>query len=191
MLAYEFLKKQLLLLQWQKRSSGQQGDRWALKAPHHLHFIDLLFKVFPDARVVQTHRDPLEAIPSLASFVYSFQIIASDDADAAEVGRHWARKFANGMCHTMAVREGLPPERFLDLWFSDTISKPLAEIEKIYDFAGMQLTQATHQAMAEWQQHNRRELRPPHDYTLEQFGLSEDGLKAMFVEYRDWFILGR
>jgi hypothetical protein len=190
-LAYEFLKKQLQFLQWQKKSSGQRGERWALKAPHHLHFMDLLFKVFPDAKVVQTHRDPLETIPSLASLIYSCWIIASDDVDACELGRHWAEKFATGTRHTMAVRESLPSERFLDLWFSDTISQPLAEIEKIYDFAGMQLTPAAHQAMTEWQQHNRRELRPTHDYTLEQFGLSDDGLKSMFAEYRERFIVGR
>lgn len=45
--------------------------------------------------------------------------------------------------------------------------------------------------MDEWQQHIRRELRPPHEYSWEQFGLSEDNLKLLFAEYREQFILGR
>ena len=53
----------LKFLQWQKRQAGQRGDRWVLKAPFHLGFVDVLFALFPDARIVQTHRDPLRRSP--------------------------------------------------------------------------------------------------------------------------------
>ena len=67
---YEYLKVLLQFLQWQKKQRGESRNRWVLKSPHHLHFMEVLFKVFPDARVVQTHRDPLQTIPSLCSFVH-------------------------------------------------------------------------------------------------------------------------
>lgn len=189
--AYEYLKVLLQFLQWQKRKTGQQGRRWALKAPHHLHFMDLVFKVFPDARVVQTHRDPLQTVPSLASMIHACWILASDKADPKEVGRQWARLFANGMIHTMRVREKVGDGRFLDLWFKDTVSQPMKEIEKVYAFIGMELTPEAKAAMEGWQEHNRRELRPSHEYTLEQFGYTEEGLKEQFAEYRERFILPR
>ncbi|MBA6412919.1 sulfotransferase [Parahaliea sp. F7430] len=185
---YEYLKLMLQFLQWQKKRSGQQAQRWTLKAPHHLHYMDLVFKVFPDAKVVQSHRDPVETIPSLASLIAGVWVIYSDSADPKVVGEQWARKFANGMRKTMAVRQELGDEAFLDLWFKDTVSQPLVEIEKVYQFLGMDLTDEARSEMAKWQDFNRRELRPPHAYTLEQFGFTEDGLKQQFQEYRAAFI---
>jgi len=185
---YEYFRLLLRFLQWQKRRSGQQAQRWALKAPHHLHYIDLVFKVFPDAKVVQSHRDPVDTLPSLTSLIAGVWMIYSDDADPCEVGRQWARKFARGMEHTMAVRRQLGDDRFLDLWFEDTVSQPLAEIRKIYDFLGMDLTAEAEAEMSRWQEFNRRELRPAHDYTLAQYGFTEAGLRQQFRAYRERFV---
>jgi hypothetical protein len=187
---YQYFRLLLQFLQWQKKRSGQPGERWVLKAPHHLHYMDLVFKVFPDAKVVQSHRDPVETIPSLASLIAGVWVIYSDQADPVEVGRQWARKFARGMAHSMAVREQLGEARFLDLWFRDTVSQPLEEIRKIYDFLGMELTPEATAEMSRWQDFNRRELRPPHQYTLDQFGFSEEGLQQQFRVYRERFITG-
>lgn len=188
---YEYFRQLLQFLQWQKRRSGQSGQRWALKAPHHLHFMDLVFKVFPDSKVVQSHRDPVETLPSLTSLIAGVWMIYSDTADPVEVGRQWSRKFARGMRHTMAVREHGGEGSFLDLWFADTVSEPLSEIRKVYEFIGMELTEEARAEMARWQDFNRRELRPPHAYTLEQYGFTEAGLKAQFRPYRERFILPR
>jgi hypothetical protein len=187
--AYQYLKMMLQFLHLQKKKLGQKGQRWVLKAPHHLHFMDLVFKVFPDARVVQSHRDPLQTIPSLASMIYSLWVIYSDHADPVAAGERWARKFSNGTRHTMEVRKSLPDDRFLDLWFKDTVSQPLVEIQKIYDFIDQPLTEQAKQEMQFWQDFNQRELRPAHDYTLEQFGYTEESLAAMFSQYRQQYIL--
>jgi hypothetical protein len=185
---YEYFRLLLQFLQWQKKRSGQRGERWTLKAPHHLHYMDLVFKVFPDAKVVQSHRDPVETLPSLTSLIAGVWVIYSDSADPVEVGRQWARKFARGMQHTMAVREQMGEGQFLDLWFEDTVSQPLAEIQKVYDFLGMELTPEAREEMARWQEFNRRELRPMHDYSLAQFGFTEAGLKQQFRAYRERFM---
>ncbi len=187
---YAYFKRLLQFLQWQKKRAGLKGRRWALKAPHHLHFMDLVFKTFPDARVVQSHRDPVETIPSLASLIAGVWVIYSDAADPVEVGRQWAEKFARGMARTMAVRDEMDPSRFLDLWFRDTVSQPLTEIQKVYDFLGMELTAEARDEMERWQAFNRRELRPPHEYTLDQFGFTEAGLREQFASYRERFIAG-
>lgn len=186
---YEYLKLLIQFLQWQKKRNGQSGERWALKAPHHIHFMDLVFRVFPDAKVVQTHRDPVQTIPSLVSLIYACWIIYSNETDPTEAGHQWARKFSDGMRRALGVRDEVGADRFLDLWFKDTVSQPLKQVEKIYEFIGMDLTDEAKREMEAWQEFNKRELRPPHEYTLEEFGFTEESLADLFVEYRQRFIL--
>jgi hypothetical protein len=185
--AYEYLKRLLQCLQWQKKRTGQTAERWLLKTPHHIHHIAVLLKVFPDAKIVHTHRDPLQTIPSAASMNYNLWILGSDEVDSKVVGKQWADKYAKGTLHTINTRKH-SAEAFLDVWYKDTIADPLSSVQKVYDFIGMDLTTTARAAMAKHQEDNRRENRPGHEYTLEQFGLSEYGLKQQFAEYRKMYI---
>jgi hypothetical protein len=90
--AYDYMLRLLKLVQWQKKRRGETGERWVLKSPAHLHNIDLLFEVMPDAWIVQTHRDPLQTIPSLASFCHMVLQTGSDDCDPKETGRIWGHR---------------------------------------------------------------------------------------------------
>ena len=181
--AYEYLKRMLQFLQWQKKRNGQQAERWLLKTPHHLHHIAVLLKVFPDAKIVQTHRDPLQTIPSAASMNYNLWIMASDDVDPTVVGEQWAKKYARGTLHTMETREQYP-DAFLDVWYKDTISDPLKSMESVYQFIGMAFTDEARDAMERYREDNKRDARPAHEYTLAQFGFTESQLKEMFADYR-------
>ena len=187
--AYRYLKRMLQCLQWQKKRRGQSAQRWLLKTPHHLHHIATLLAVFPDARIVQTHRDPLETIPSAASMNYNLWIMGSDEADPIQVGAQWAAKYARGMAHTLATRDQ-HPDAFLDVWYRDTLGSPLQTVERVFDFIGLSLTEAARAAMLAFEDANKRENRPGHDYSLAQFGFTEAGLKAQFAEYRRRFVDG-
>ena len=68
--AYRYWYRTLQLLQWQKRRRGLSAQRWVLKTPMHLAFVDHILELLPDATFVQTHRDPLTTIPSYASMVH-------------------------------------------------------------------------------------------------------------------------
>ena len=48
---------------------NEPTKRWLLKNPGYIENLDLLFAIFPDAKVIQTHRDPAKAIPSLVSLL--------------------------------------------------------------------------------------------------------------------------
>ncbi|MBV7569472.1 sulfotransferase [Pseudomonas sp. PDM27] len=182
---YRYLKRTLQFLQWQQARRGiEPGRRWLLKSPQHLHTLELLFEVFPKAQVVLTHREPARTIPSLASFIHTLWLLYSDEADAEAVGEQWNRRMARALRHGMAVRERMPPERFLDVHFEDTVAEPQAVVERIYQFAGLQLTPQTRSAMAQWLQANGREKRAVHHYSPGQFGLSEEILQRDYAEYR-------
>ena len=82
-------------------------------------------------------------------------------------------------------------DRYLDMWYEDTVSRPLEEIQRLYDFVGVDLTPEARAEMERWRDMNRREARPTHQYTLEEYGFTEEGLKNTFREYRERYILSR
>jgi hypothetical protein len=185
---YAYLKRLLQFLQWQKRRRGIQAERWLLKSPHHIHYTDVLLRVFPDARIVQTHRDPLQVIPSWASLNYGLWQQGADGPDPVECGRHWSDKMARGMTRCMRVRDAGHADRFLDLDYREIASRPFDALRRVYDFIGWELTPQVRTATEAWLAHNSREQRPAHDYALETFGFTEAGLRAQYREYIERFI---
>lgn len=187
---YRYLERLLQFLQWQKKQRGATASRWVLKTPHHLGFMDLLFEVFPDARVIQTHRDPAQTIPSLASLIQAIRAMGSDSADPRVTGRQWSARMSRAIARCLAVREK-HEDRFIDVFFADVLKDPLAQIRRIYDFAGWPLGDDAIASMKSWAVDNARDKREAHHYTLEEFGLTLADIERDFAAYRERFILGR
>lgn len=185
--AYEYLKKQLQFLQWQKKLRGETAERWLLKAPHHLHFMATLLNVFEGIQVVSTHRDPVISIPSTASFYYNLWLTGNDKAEKLAVAREVIDVFATGTEHTLDTRK-THEAQFCDIWFEDTVAKPEAVIDKIYQFIDLDLTPEASDAMEKHREQNRREDRPAHAYTLEEYGYTETGIRSRFEAYCQRFI---
>ncbi|HEY0974901.1 MAG TPA: sulfotransferase [Solimonas sp.] len=181
--AYAYLKRMLKFLQWQKRQRGITAERWVLKAPHHLLRMKLLLDVFPGARVIQTHRDPVDTIPSIASFLDTLWRIYSNDVDPTAAGREWSDLMSRAFRHTMQVRDANPAP-FFDVSFIDTVKKPIEVVRAVYAWAGIEFTPAVEQAMQRWLDANVRNARAAHEYDTSQFGLTPDQLKSLFAEYR-------
>jgi len=183
--AYVFLRRGLQFLQWQKRKRGITGQRWLLKTPHHLLRMDLLLRVFPGVQVVQTHRDPVESIPSIASFIDTLWRIYSDHPDPYAAGRSWSVRMNRGLQHTMQVRKGHGAAQFMDVQFRDTVKAPMDVVRRIYAFIGWPLAPEAETAMRAWlDSDGNAHARVAHDYGPEQFGLSAAQLKQDFSEYR-------
>ncbi|MDL5036909.1 sulfotransferase family protein [Comamonas resistens] len=182
---YTQLKKMLQFLQWQKHQRGEaQGQRWLLKAPQHLHTLEILLSVFPQAQVILTHREPAQTIPSMASMAHTLWQIYSDQPDPRSAGRQWNSRMARGIHHTMQVREQQDSQRFLDIHFSDTVAKPMEVLEEVYKFAKLPFTEKARADAQQWLSSNGREKRAGHDYSLETFGLSEQQMQSDYALYR-------
>ncbi len=182
--AYRYLKQMLQFLQWQKRQANTLGERWVLKAPRHLSFIEELFAVFPDARIIQTHRDPLQTIPSIASMYYSLRKLVCDDPDPVAIGEACKAHYDHALRHCMQVRERMPPAQFIDVDYRDVVRDPLAEVRRIYAGLGHSLSVETESEMQRWVEANRRDKRAPHLYTLDEFNFTEEGIAEQFAAYR-------
>ena len=180
---YEFLRRGLQFLQWQKRQRGITAERWILKAPHHLLRMDILLKVFPGARVIQTHRDPQQSIPSIASFIHTLWCIDSNEASEQRAGAEWSALMQRALNHAMKVRASAPAQ-FFDVQFRDTVKRPMDVVHDIYRWLGLPLPADAERAMREWLAADEKTHQGGHHYTAEQFGLSPAQLDRDFAAYR-------
>jgi Sulfotransferase family len=186
--AYRYLKLTVQFLQWQRKRQGRYaGERWLLKTPDHLHGLSELLDVFPAAHLIQTHRDPIETIPSICSFIRVLHSTSTARDDSRDIGAAWSSMFARALERADAVR-ATNSDRFIDVWYKDTVAEPRQVAETVFGFIGQELTGAGWAEMERWREANKREARPTHRYTLEEFGLSEDGIKRDFKAYRARYI---
>jgi hypothetical protein len=158
--------------------------RWLLKNPTDLFSLRELLNVFPDAIVIQTHRDPVDAMPSVSNLIYSARrAFCGDKADPADVGRREAEVWAQALARAEAVRSG-SGNVFIDIEFRDFTRDQMGTIRSIYDRLGLALTAQTAAAMQAWlDAHPRRTVKgAKHDPA--DFGLSREGLAKQFEAYR-------
>lgn len=182
--AYRYHKKLLQFMQWQRRQGGEiiDGKPWLLKSPAHMHDIAAIFTVYPDARFVMSHRDPLACVPSISSLHYGIWKIYSDGADAHACGVYCQDFYAVSLRRAYAAQQKFP-RQFFDLEYRQLVNQPDTVLAALFDFIGMPLLPETLAAMQQWRRENRRTIRAPHQYRLEEFGLSESGVRAAFGDY--------
>jgi hypothetical protein len=177
--AYEYERKAMLALQWQR-----PGRHWVLKTPHHMEYLDLLLRVFPEARVVQTHRDPDNAVVSFCSMVAHARGLFSDDVDPHRVARQWVRKTRRMVERSMAVRDGTGADRIVDVSYYDLVTDPFAVARRIYASAGLPFDDPVRTAMEVRHRQNRQHKYGRHRYALEDFGLTPEDMDRVFAAYR-------
>ena len=182
--AYRFWYRMLQMLQWQKRRRGTPGERWVLKTPMHLAHVDHILELLPDATFVQTHRDPITTLPSYASMVQGLWKGVSDESDPLEAARESIDTLEHDLARCLEVRDSLPPGKFIDVDFRDTVRDPVGVVECIYRQIGLPMTELARVQIGAYMQRHPREGRPKHTYTLEQFGFTEEEIRRRFREYR-------
>ena len=183
-LAYEDLKKFIQYLQWQ--NPGRENKRWVLKSPHHLGFIDKMISVFPDAKIIQTHRDPIKTVPSFCSMCANLFEPLTTNFDKVFIGKHWSNKLTRALNHCMNISEK-HPDNFLDLKFLNMIKDPIDEMKEIYNFIGEPFGEKTEVAMEAWREENKHEMGA-HKYSLEEYDLTESQINNNFSKYQQKYI---
>lgn len=182
--AYRYHRKMLQALQWQRRRCGEavDGRPWVLKSPAHMHEIDAFFAVYPDARVVMSHRDPMACMPSISSFYFGVWKVYSDAADAATCGEYCTAFYARSLRRAQA-RQAAHPRAFLDLEYRQLVAEPAAFMAALFDFIGLPLRPEVLAAMLAWRDANQRGNRAEHRYRPADFGLGEPAIRALFADY--------
>ena len=173
----------------QHMQSRHACERWILKSPGHLGPIDALFETYPDAMVVQTHRDPIRVIPSVAHLEYTMRLVSSDDVDPARVGRQMLSVWSKLLDQGIAARDRHPEreERILDLSMGEVVGDPIACVERIYRHFELDLSDEARARMQKYLVDHPKDEFGTHRYSLEAFGLEEDAVNAAFKGYRERF----
>ncbi|MBW2940822.1 sulfotransferase family protein [Zhongshania aquimaris] len=176
--AYEEYKLQLQILQWQRG-----GGHWVLKSPLHLNWLDALLTTFPDACVVQTHRDPKQVLPSICSLDAVMQQAACGMVDCLEVGRHLSSQLAASLQRGMRARLRHSAERVFDVQYTDMLADPAAVVRAIYHHFGYAYSDIMASNIANYMAANPQHKHGAHQYQLADFGLQADEVDLRFAEY--------
>ena len=182
--AYELHRRVLQHLQWRA-----PADRWILKAPSHLWGFEALFATYPDARIVQTHRDPVTVLASVASLTAVLQGAFTDRLDLGEIGLEVTRRWSTGLERAMQVRRSgaLPAERFLDVNYHELVADPIATTRRLYAHFDLPFSEEAERGMRHHLADHPKDKHGAHTYTLAAFGLDPGELAHRFKGYCEHF----
>ena len=184
---YRFHERQLQHLQWRNRR-----DRWVLKTGAHMWGLEHLLRTYPDARIVFTHRDPVDSVTSYASLTTLVRETGSDDVDPFEVAQDWTARLKHVLDHAMAVRDSTshPDAKFYDMKFSDFVADQFAVVSEIYEALGLPMTDEGAARMRAFIADNPQGKHGVHQYTPEEFGIDRATIRRDFQSYIERYDLG-
>ncbi len=167
--------------------SSRRGMPWLLKYPVHIKHLDHFLEVYPDARVIWTHRDPSKVMSSYASLLAGFRSINSDVIDPDDIVREQMELWAAGVERAIEVRRDRDPSQFYDLYFEDFVADPVASAERIYSHFGIDWTPEGESAMRAHKEDNPQEKHGKHDHSLDAIKVSREEMLERFAKYISHF----
>ncbi len=169
--------------------SKAPATRWVLKSPGHVWALDALMAEYPNALLVQTHRDPLRIIASLASLVARLRSLASDDTSIPGAAADFAENIIAGLDRSVTAREDgtVPADHVVDVQFREFMSDPFATIGAIYERLGLELEADAEKRMRAFLGDNPQDKHGTHAYTFADTGLDEGELREQARPYQEYF----
>jgi hypothetical protein len=184
---YEYHYKYFQMLQLDNVSDS--STRWLWKSPTHTLFINSLMEIYPDARLIITHRHPFEVIPSFAKMYASYlrAKLTPGTLTMREIGR-----VATTICKTMINRMeaagffiGNNP-KLIHIHYSNLINNPISCVKAIYDQYGLLINaelSESFQAQLKW---NPKGEYGRMSYNLDEFELNKNEIQTEFATYIRW-----
>lgn len=177
---YEYHKQVLQILQWKN-----PRQRWLLKAPEHQVHLETLLKVYPDARIVQTHRDPIKCMASTTSLMGTLYSMRSDQPFNAEMFENiiMGEATAQRLEHVMQQREEgtVPAKNIADSRYQDLMDDPMTCIDSIYSHFGMTLSSSARANMLAYLESKPKGKFGAHGYTVDDSKAAE---RPLFARYQ-------
>jgi len=181
--SYRVHRRQLQILQ-----HGAPARRWVLKYPNHIIAMPEIVTVYPDARFVITHRDPVQTLASICRLTESFRAPRMQRVNREEIGAQMLDFIARHLDRLMAFarsREGA--KRIVNVDYYRLVAAPVEELARAYESLGLVMSQTARQRIADWRAGNPPGKRGAFTYALEEFGLDADAVAERFKPYREHF----
>ena len=182
--AYRWHRRYLQVLQ-----SRHRAERWVLKSPGHVWCLPNLLAEYPNALLVQTHRDPLRIIASISSLLATLRSLASDQPDVAEGAAEFAEYLMEGLDRSVTARENgsVPAERIVDVQFKDFLADPMRTVRAIYERLGLELTPKAEQRMHAFITENPQGKHGLHHYSFADTALDAGEWRERARRYQQYF----
>jgi Sulfotransferase family len=176
--AYEYHRRVLQVLQ----SGGMRG-RWTLKSPHHAIALEHLTAVYPDARLVLLHRDPVVLTASVCSLISTLSSTFSTADHRAYIGAHWPAMLEESARRIDEFRGSHPDHPIVDVQYTDLVRDPAATVAAIYRACGDELDDVGAAAIAAYVDAHPKGQFGAHEYDVTAFGLDASELRDRFSGY--------
>jgi hypothetical protein len=168
----------------QHLQSRHRRERWVLKTPAHIAWMEELVDVFPDALFVQCHRDPAKIIPSLSNNLTVWRRTFSDEVKPSDFGM--MEHQAEGL-RKLAVLRARPEMagRFFDAHYLDVQVDPVSVLRACYRQFGIEFSPQREASVRAWMEADRASHAkgPKHAYALDDFGLDLDKIDRVYADY--------
>jgi hypothetical protein len=178
--AYQFHQRFLRHMQYQDGRTPQ----WVLKCPEHVFALRAIRTVYPDARLIFVHRDPVKVLLSVAHLTEVLRRPFTRGLDPKLIGRDESARWLAGAERMMQTGDdaGLP-EPVCHVHHMDLISDPVATVEGVYRHFGMSLPGQSAAAIDRYVAERPNGGYGPRNYAFEDHGLDEAVERARFRPY--------
>ena len=177
--AYRLHKRQLQLLQW-----NLPQPRWALKYPNHVIAMAPILEVYPDARFVMTHRDPVQTLASISKMTFTLRSARqAEPVDPHRVGRQMLGFVRGHIDRIMDFCTGPNADRVTHVDYYRLADDPTAMLGEIHEGIGIDTPDDVREAIAQWRRENPKGKRGANPYSLEQFGIDEAEARELYSDY--------
>lgn len=178
--AYRFHRRFL-----QHLDAQTPGRRWLLKSPDHVFALSALKAVYPDAKLVFVHRDPVRVLASVARLTEVLRRPFARSTDLVDIGRQVCASWLDGA--QRMIRAAAGSDAILHLHYRQIVSAPLETASTLFRHAGVALGDEAVRRMRRWLERGRKRSRPQRHYDLATFGLDASTLRAQFTPYIEAF----
>ena len=170
-----------------KFQEAKEGRAWVFKNAYSGEHLDVIAEIFPQAKLVFTHRDPTAQLGSITSLGWKYRQLYSAPADKVATGTDYQQYWSGFTERTLAAMDRVPDDRLMHVSYLDTLENPMKVVRDIYDFAGLSLDDEGAQAIQDYDARNTQHKHGRHDYSLEEFGLSRASVELAYAGYLERF----
>jgi hypothetical protein len=178
--AYRFHRRFL-----QHLDAQNPGHRWVLKSPDHVFALNEIQSVYPDARIVFLHRDPVSVLASVARLTEVLRRPFVRTVDRFELGQQVCSAWVEGS--NLMVDAARRSRSILHLQYIELVSDPLGTLARLCEHCSLPLDERIRRHMWQWLarlQHSQAHRR---DYRLDAFGLDAHVLRHLYARYVETF----
>ncbi len=175
----------------QSLQSGGVRGRWALKSPHHAIALDALVSVYPDARLVLIHRDPVVLCGSVCSLIRTLSSTFTDADHSAYIAEHWPAMLVESVARIEAFRSAHPERTIHDVAYTDLVRDPVSTVASIYGAFGWELSPVARDGIARYAAAHPKGEFGAHRYDVADYGLDAAKIREQFAPYIERYDVAR